>query len=76
MARIEPYYLDDADSACARPRFSGMASDVHIGMVKQGYAHPTQEHQPGAMERLERFVSEQGIAHAERAAPQTSYAIQ
>ena len=40
------------------------------------YAHPTQELQHGAMERLEGIVSEQRIAHAERTARQRSYAIQ
>jgi hypothetical protein len=54
---------------------AAMLGHSRIQMVLR-YAHPTQEHQHGAMERLERFVSEQRIAHAERTAPQTSHAIQ
>jgi hypothetical protein len=40
------------------------------------YAHPTQEHQTKAMDKMEQFVSEQKIAHAERIALQISYAVQ
>jgi hypothetical protein len=54
---------------------AAMLGHSRIQMVLR-YAHPTQEHQHGAMERLERFVSEQRIALAERNVPQTSYAIQ
>ena len=48
---------------------------VEINMVLR-YAHPTQEHQTKAMDKMERYVSEQKIAHAERTAPQMSYAVQ
>jgi hypothetical protein len=40
------------------------------------YAHPTQEHQTKAMGKMEQYVSEQKIAHAEQRAPQMSYVIQ
>jgi hypothetical protein len=38
--------------------------------------HPTQEHQTKAMDKMEQYVSEQKIAHAERTAPQMSYIVQ
>jgi hypothetical protein len=40
------------------------------------YAHPTQEHQTKAMDKMEQYVSKQKIAHAERTAPQMSYVVQ
>src|SRR5271155_4018951 len=54
---------------------AAMLGHSRIQMVLR-YAHPTQQHQHQAMERLEQFVSEQRIAHAERIAPPTSHAIQ
>jgi integrase len=54
---------------------AAMLGHSRIQMVLR-YAHPTQQHQHQAMEKLERFVSEQRIAHAERTAPQTSHSIQ
>jgi integrase len=54
---------------------AAMLGHSKINMVLR-YAHPSQEHQTRAMERMEQFVSEQKIAHAERTAPQSSYAVQ
>jgi integrase len=54
---------------------AAMLGHSRIQMVLR-YAHPTQQHQHQAMERLEQLVSAQKIAHAERTAPQTSFAIQ
>ena len=42
---------------------AAMLGHSRIQMVLR-YAHPTQQHQHQAMEKLERFVSEQRIAHA------------
>jgi len=52
-----------------------MLGHSKINMVLR-YAHPTQEHQAKAMDKMERYVSDQKIAHTERIAPQTSYAVQ
>jgi hypothetical protein len=52
-----------------------MLGHAKINMVFR-YAHPTQEHQTKAMDKMELFVSQQKIAYAERMAPQTSFAIQ
>jgi integrase len=54
---------------------AAMLGHSKINMVLR-YAHPTQEHQTKAMDKMEQYVSEQKIAHAERTAPQTSQAIQ
>jgi integrase len=54
---------------------AAMLGHAKINMVLR-YAHPTQEHQTKAMDKMEQFVSEQKIAHAERMAPQTSFAVQ
>jgi integrase len=54
---------------------AAMLGHSKINMVLR-YAHPTQEHQTKAMDKMEQYVSEQKIAHAERTAPQTSYAVQ
>ena len=54
---------------------AAMLGHSKINMVLR-YAHPTQEHQTKAMDKMERYVSEQKIAHAERTATQTSYAVQ
>jgi hypothetical protein len=40
------------------------------------YAHPTQEHQTKAMEKMEQFVLAQQIAAAEKQSPTASRAIQ
>ncbi|MGF7180814.1 hypothetical protein [Tunturiibacter psychrotolerans] len=40
------------------------------------YAHPTQEHQSKAMDKMEKYVGEHKIAHAERTAPQLSHVVQ
>jgi hypothetical protein len=47
-----------------------------IGVGDRFNGHPTEEHQTKAMDKMEQFVSEQKIIHAERIAPQTSFAIQ
>jgi hypothetical protein len=54
---------------------AAMLGHSRIQMVLR-YAHPTQQHQHQAMEKLERFVIEQRIAHVERTSPQTTHAIQ
>ena len=54
---------------------AAMLGHSKINMVLR-YAHPTQEHQTKAMDKLEQYVSEQRMAHAERMTPQTSSAIQ
>ena len=54
---------------------AAMLGHSKINMVLR-YAHPTQEHQTKAMDKMERYVSEQKIAHAERVASQTSFAVQ
>jgi len=52
-----------------------MLGHSKINMVLR-YAHPTQEHQTRAMDKMEKYVSEQKIANAERTAPQMSYVVQ
>jgi hypothetical protein len=83
-SKVAPFRLYDLRHTWAtRAAMSGidlvtlaaMLGHSRIQMVLR-YAHPTQQHQHQAMEKLEQFVSEQRIAHAERTAPQTSYAIQ
>jgi integrase len=54
---------------------AAMLGHSKINMVLR-YAHPTQEHQTKAMDKMEQYVSEQKIADAGRTAPQTSYAVQ
>jgi integrase len=54
---------------------AAMLGHSKINMVLR-YAHPTQEHQTKAMDKMESYVSEQKIIHAERTAPQLSSAIQ
>jgi integrase len=54
---------------------AAMLGHSKINMVLR-YAHPTQEHQAKAMDMMERYVSEQKIAQAERLASQTSQAVQ
>jgi integrase len=54
---------------------AAMLGHAKINMVLR-YAHPTQEHQTKAMDKMEQFVSEQKIAYAERMTSQTSIAIQ
>ena len=52
-----------------------MLGHSKINMVLR-YAHPTQEHQTKAMEKMEKFVIEQKIALAEQQVPATSHVIQ
>jgi hypothetical protein len=47
---------------------AAMLGHSKINMVLR-YAHPTQEHQTKAMDKMEQYVSEQKIAHAERSVP-------
>jgi integrase len=54
---------------------AAMLGHSKINMVLR-YTHPTQEHQTRAMDKMEQYVSEQIIAHAERTASQTSFAVQ
>jgi integrase len=54
---------------------AAMLGHSKINMVLR-YAHPTREHQTKAMDKMEQYVADQKIAYAERAAAQTSSAIQ
>ncbi len=54
---------------------AAMLGHSKINMVMR-YAHPTQEHQTKAMNRMEQYVAEQRIAFAERNAAAVSQAIQ
>lgn len=51
---------------------AAMLGHSKINMVLR-YAHPTQEHQTRAMDKMESYVIEQRIADAERFAAHTSY---
>src|SRR5208283_3866996 len=79
-SKVAPFRLYDLRHTWAtRAAMSGidlvtlaaMLGHSRIQMVLR-YAHPTQQHQSQAMQRLERFVSEQRIALAEQTSPQTS----
>ena len=79
-SKVAPFRLYDLRHTWAtRASMSGidlvtlaaMLGHSRIQMVLR-YAHPTQQHQHQAMEKLERFVSEQRIAHAERMAPRAT----
>jgi integrase len=83
-SKVAPFRLYDLRHTWAtRAAMSGidlvtlaaMLGHSRIQMVLR-YAHPTQQHQHQAMEKLERFVIEQRIAHVERTSPQTTHAIQ
>ena len=54
---------------------AAMLGHSKINMVLR-YAHPTQEHQTNAMDKMERYVNGQMMASAERSAPPKSYAVQ
>jgi len=54
---------------------AAMLGHSKINMVLR-YAHPTQEHQTKAMDKMEKFVSEQKIALAERTTPPMTHAVQ
>lgn len=54
---------------------AAMLGHSKINMVLR-YAHPTQEHQTKAMEKMEKFVAQQKIALAEQTSPARSHAIQ
>jgi hypothetical protein len=54
---------------------AAMLGHSKVNMVLR-YAYPTQEHQSKAMDKMEQYVCEQKIAHAERTAPQMSHVIQ
>jgi integrase len=64
-----------AESGIDLVTLAAMLGHSKINMVMR-YAHPTQEHQMRAMQRLEKFVSAQRIAAAERNAQMVSQAIQ
>lgn len=82
--KIAPFRLYDLRHTWAtRAAMSGidlvtlaaMLGHSRIQMVLR-YAHPTQQHQTQAMQRLERFVSEQRIALAEQTVPVVSVTVQ
>jgi integrase len=83
-SKVAPFRLYDLrHTRSTRAAMSGIDLVTQAAMLGHSriqivlrYAHPTQQHQHQAMERLEVFVSEQRSAHAERTAQQTSYAIQ
>jgi hypothetical protein len=52
-----------------------MLDHSKINMVLR-YAHPTQEHQTKAMDKMEQFVAAQKIAFAEREVQTASQTIQ
>ena len=54
-----------AESGIDLVTLAALLGHAKIQMVLR-YAHPTQEHQVRSMERMERFVTEQRIAQAER----------
>jgi hypothetical protein len=54
---------------------AAMLGHSRIQMVLR-YAHPTQQHQSEAMQRLERFIIEQKIALAEKASSANTHAVQ
>ncbi len=54
---------------------AAMLGHSKINMVLR-YAHPTQEHQTRAMDKMEQYVSQQKIALAEQTSPARSHAIQ
>ena len=83
-SKVAPFRLYDLCHTWAtRAAMSGidlvtlaaMLGHSRIQMVLR-YAHPTQQHQTQAMQRLERFVSEQRIAQAEQNSPNASQAVQ
>jgi len=82
--KVAPFRLYDLRHTWAtRAAMSGidlvtlaaMLGHSRIQMVLR-YAHPTQQHQTQAMQRLERFVAEQRIAVAEHSTSASSQAIQ
>ena len=84
LSKIRPARLYDLRHTWAtRAAMSGidlvtlaaMLGHSRIQMVLR-YAHPTQEHQTQAMQRLERFVSEQNIADAGQSFMTSSRSIQ
>jgi integrase len=83
-SKVAPFRLYDLRHTWAtRAAMSGidlvtlaaMLGHSRIQMVLR-YAHPTQQHQTQAMEKLERFVSEQRISLSEQTSPANSHAIQ
>jgi integrase len=54
---------------------AAMLGHSRIQMVLR-YAHPTQEHQHQAMEKLEQFMDGQRMAYAEQTSPVSSQLIQ
>jgi integrase len=84
QSKVTPFRLYDLRHTWAtRAAMSGidlvtlaaMLGHSKINMVMR-YAHPTQEHQMKAMQRLEEFVSAQKIAAAERNTRTVSLAVQ
>ena len=53
---------------------AAMLGHSKIDMVLR-YAHPTQEHQKNAMAMMEKLVSGQNLADAERRSPQSSHVL-
>jgi len=83
-SKVDPFRIYDLRYLWAtRAAMSGidlvtlaaMLGHSRIQMVLR-YAHPTQQHQAQAMQRLERFVAEQRIAVAEQNSVASSHVIQ
>jgi hypothetical protein len=53
---------------------AAMLGHSKINMVLR-YAHPTQDHQTNAMDKMEKYVSEQKIAHAKRTPRPTRHKV-
>jgi integrase len=83
-SRVAPFHLYDCRHTWAtRAAMAGIDSVTLAAMLGHSriqmvlrYAHPTQQHQTQAMQRLELFVNQQKIALTEQNPPATLYAIQ
>ena len=64
-----------AESGIDLVTLAALLGHSKIQMVLR-YAHPTQEHQTKAVEKLEQYISAQRIVLAEQTSPATSRAIQ
>jgi integrase len=83
-SKVAPFHLYDCRHTWAtRAAMSGIDLVTLAAMLGHSrsqmvlrYAHPMQQHQTQAMQRLEQFVSQQKIALAEQNSSANSHAIQ